>query len=462
MTSSRPKHPALAVQDFTQRIDAMDQVDLESLAGWDSFTPDQKRFLAVYPWFGQKKTAAEYIGHNKQWVDRNQRRDKSFHLAVESRLHSPERIARHYGADQIFLGRDPVTGKENNYIETVKGTKTQAKNRVIELEHSLNTGAIIDPSHYTVRELLKDWLRDHAKPNTRVRTYDGYESHVRFHLNPALESIQLHKLQPSHVQKYITDKLESGLSNNTVKAQYRTLSQALRYAVGMQRVGRNVCEAVKPPKVLHTEMNVLDEYQVNDFLDAVRDHRFYNLFHLAVNTGMRRSELLGLRWKDVDGLNIYVTQVLHHRKGGEIIIEEPKTKQSKRRLDIDPYTALELVQYRQGKESLGVACRDDDLIFIDLDGVPFKWMSIYRVFKSSLEKLEIKGVRFHDLRHTHASLMLKQNVNPKIIQERLGHGSIMITMDTYGHLMPNMQKGAVEGFADLIRQAREDRIQLVG
>ncbi len=174
---------------------------------------------------------------------------------------------------------------------------------------------------------------------------------------------------------------------------------------------------------------------------------------------MRRSELLGLRWKDVDGLNIYVTQVLHHRKGGEVIIEEPKTKQSKRRLDIDPYTALELVQYRQGKESLGVACRDEDLIFTDVDGVPFKWMSIYRVFKSSLEKLEIKGVRFHDLRHTHASLMLKQNVNPKIIQERLGHGSIMITMDTYGHLMPNMQKGAVEGFQTIQQEPRSSRVR---
>ncbi len=101
MTSSRPRHPALAVRDFTRRIETMDQVDLESLAGWDSFTPDQKRFLAVYPWFGQKKTAAEYIGHNKQWVDRNQRRDKTFHSAVENRLHSPERIARHYGADLL-------------------------------------------------------------------------------------------------------------------------------------------------------------------------------------------------------------------------------------------------------------------------------------------------------------------------------------------------------------------------
>ncbi|MEC9309757.1 MAG: site-specific integrase [Chloroflexota bacterium] len=210
-------------------------------------------------------------------------------------------------------------------------------------------------------------------------------------------------------------------------------------------------------------MNPLNEYQVNDLLDAVKDHRFYNLFHLAVNTGMRRSELLGLQWKDVDHLNIYVTRVLHHNKGGEIVIEEPKTKQSKRRLDIDPATALELHKYRQWKEANGSVCKDDDLIFMDLDGKLFSPSSVYRTFKNTLSKLGIDDVRFHDLRHTHASLMLKQNTNPKIIQERLGHSSTMITMDTYGHLMPNMQKDAVLNFADLLKQAREEwSIESVG
>ena len=363
---------------------------------------------------------------------------------------------------QLFMGRDPVTGKENNYIETIRGTKGQAKKRLSELEHSLNTGTIVDPSKYTVGELLDDRLRHYAKPNTRTKTYEGHEMKVRVHLKPALGSIQLHKLQPSHIQTYMTDKLESGLSNRTVKSHYTVLSTAIKYGVALQKVGRNVCHSVKPPKVLTTEMNPLDEYQVNDLLDAVKDHRFYNLYHLAVNTGMRRSELLGLRWKDVDDLNVYVTQVLHHNKGGEIVIEEPKTKHSKRRLDIDPSTALELLKYRQWKESNNGVCGDNDLIFMDLDGKLFSPSSVYRTFKNTLAQLSIEDVRFHDLRHTHASLMLKQNTNPKIIQERLGHSSIMITMDTYGHLMPNMQKDAVLNFADLLKQAREDRVEMVG
>ena len=363
---------------------------------------------------------------------------------------------------EILLGVDPVTGKKNMFYESVKGNKTQAKNRMTELEHSLNTGTIVDPSKYTVGELLDDWLKDYAKPNTRTKTYEGHEMKVRVHLKPALGSIQLHKLQPSHIQTYMTDKLESGLSNRTVKSHYTVLSTAIKYGVGLQKVGRNVCHSVKPPKVLTTEMNPLDEYQVNDLLDAVKEHRFYNLFHLAVNTGMRRSELLGLRWKDVDDLNVYVTQVLHHNKGGEIVIEEPKTKHSKRRLDIDPSTALELLKYRQWKESNNGVCGDNDLIFMDLDGKLFSPSSVYRTFKNTLAQLSIEDVRFHDLRHTHASLMLKQNTNPKIIQERLGHSSIMITMDTYGHLMPNMQKDAVLNFADLLKQAREDRVEMVG
>ena len=137
MTSSRPKHPALAVQDFTQRIEAMDQRDLESLEGWDSFTPDHKRFLSAYPWFGQKRTASEYIGHNKQWVDRNQRRDKAFREAVDSRLHSPERIARHYG--------DALLGKAMLRLDAMldqdgadKRTQLDAIKTVLRLNETLN------------------------------------------------------------------------------------------------------------------------------------------------------------------------------------------------------------------------------------------------------------------------------------------------------------------------------------
>jgi len=357
---------------------------------------------------------------------------------------------------EMFLGRDPVTGKKNIYNENVKGSIKDVRKRVIELEHQLNTGTVVNPSNYTVMELLEDWLKDHAKPNTRRKTYDGYAMIVNKHLIPSLGMIPLHKLTPSHVQNYYTDKLDSGLSNRTVKHHHRVLSQALKYGVGLQKVGRNVCDSVKAPVVKNKEMNPLNEYQVNDLLDAVKDHRFYNLFHLAVNTGMRRSELLGLRWKDIDDLDIYIHQVLHHAKGGEIIIEEPKTEKSKRRIDIDPSTALELMRYKQWKESLGYKCVGGVLVFTDLDGTPFKPSSIIRTFDRTLKNLGIDGVRFHDLRHTHASLMLRQNVNPKIIQERLGHSSIMITMDIYGHLMPSMQRDAVLNFADLLKQAKEE------
>ncbi len=280
---------------------------------------------------------------------------------------------------------------------------------------------------------------------------------------PALGSIPLHKLQPSHVQKYITDKIESGLSNRTVKHQYKVLSQALVYAVGLQRVGRNVCDAVKAPKVMNKEMNPMDEYQVNAFLDIAKDHRCYNLYHLAIFTGMRREELLGLRWKDIEDYDIYVDQVATQRKGGSYIYEEPKNAKSKRRISIDIATSLELVRYKEYKRSLEIKCNDNDIVFADLQGVPFKADGVSKSFKKLLKKLDITDVRFHDLRHTHASLMLKQNVNPKIIQERLGHSSITVTMDTYGHLMPTMQTDAVQNFADLIKNARTlEAVEMTG
>ena len=364
---------------------------------------------------------------------------------------------------QLFMGRDPVTDKSKFYIETVTGNKSDAKKRLAELEHELNTGTIVNPSKYTVQDLLEDYLREHAKPNTRIRTYEGYEMMARVHLIPALGSIPLHKLQPSHVQKYITDKIESGLSNRTVKHQYKVLSQALVYAVGLQRVGRNVCDAVKAPKVMNKEMNPMDEYQVNAFLDIAKDHRCYNLYHLAIFTGMRREELLGLRWKDIEDYDIYVDQVATQRKGGSYIYEAPKNAKSKRRISIDIATSLELVRYKEYKRSLEIKCNDNDIVFADLQGVPFKADGVSKSFKKLLKKLDITDVRFHDLRHTHASLMLKQNVNPKIIQERLGHSSITVTMDTYGHLMPTMQTDAVQNFADLIKNARTlEAVEMTG
>ena len=156
---------------------------------------------------------------------------------------------------EMFLGRDPVTGKKNIYTETVTGSIKDAKKRVTQLEHQFNTGAVINPSKYTIRHALEDWLKNHGEVNIRATTLEGYKIIVYKHLIPSLGSIPLHKFQATHLEAYYTDKRESGnrtngkgLSNTTIKHHHRVLSEAIRYAVRMDRVARNVCEAVRPPK----------------------------------------------------------------------------------------------------------------------------------------------------------------------------------------------------------------------
>jgi integrase len=356
---------------------------------------------------------------------------------------------------QIFLGRDPKTWKENNYIETVKGTKTDAKRRVSELEHQFNTGAVINPSKYTIRHALEDWLKNHGEVNIRATTLAGYKIIVNKHLIPSLGSIPLHKFQATHLEAYYADKRESGnrtngkgLSNTTIKHHHRVLSEAIRYAVRMDRVARNVCEAVRPPKTDTKEMNYLTEGQIKQVLEASKGSRYYELYYLAIWTGMRRSELLGLRWSDVENLTISVNQVAHHIEGGHMVYTEPKTNSSKRTLDIHPRTALVLQVYRQSKEQMGIVCKDNDIVFSDPDGSLLLPDTVSHCFGKLMRQLGIEDVRFHDLRHTHATMMLKLNINAKIIQARLGHSSYQVTMDIYAHLMSDSQIGAIEAFED--------------
>jgi integrase len=205
---------------------------------------------------------------------------------------------------------------------------------------------------------------------------------------------------------------------------------------------------VRPPKTDTKEMNYLTEGQIKQVLEASKGSRYYELYYLAIWTGMRRSELLGLRWSDVENLTISVNQVAHHIEGGHMVYTKPKTNSSKRTLDIHPRTALVLQVYRQSKEQMGIVCKDNDIVFSDPDGSLLLPDTVSHCFGKLMRQLGIEDVRFHDLRHTHATMMLKLNINAKIIQARLGHSSYQVTMDIYAHLMSDSQIGAIEAFED--------------
>jgi integrase len=356
----------------------------------------------------------------------------------------------------LNLGRDPETGKRKQQWVSVKGTKKDAEKRLSELLSQMDNGIYIKPGKSTLAEFLTLWLRDYAKPNLSPRGFERYESIVRVHLTPSLGSIPLIKLRPEHLQNYYTAKLNSGLSARTVRYHHVVLHIALKTAVKWGLLSRNVADAVDPPRTRNTEMNTWDEDDIIHFLNAAKDTPYYALFHTALFTGMRRSELLALRWQDIDFMysHISVSRSLHHLNDGSYIFTQPKSAKSQRIISLSPSAIIALKEHREKqkieKMIQGISLSDDDLVFSHPDGKPLRPNTVSRAWAILAARAGLRVIRLHDARHSHASLMLKQGTHPKIVQERLGHSTISITLDTYSHVAPGLQEAAANRFDEAI------------
>ncbi len=274
---------------------------------------------------------------------------------------------------------------------------------------------------------------------------------IRKYIVPNLGNIHLTALKPEHLLKYYSDRRAAGLSGRTVHHHHVTLHGALKAAVKWGLIVRNPAGAIDPPRFDKPEMHTIGEDDLRRFLDAAEQTEYYPLFYSALFTGMRRSELLALRWMDVDLIlcQIHVTRSLHHLRTGETVFRPTKTAKSRRSVALSPSTVQILREYKAKQENerlhAGKLLQEDDLIFPWLpDTVTHAWLKLAR-------RVGLNGVRFHDARHTHASLLLKQNVHPAVVQQRLGHASIATTIDVYSHIMPGLQAAAANGFDDFVR-----------
>jgi integrase len=356
---------------------------------------------------------------------------------------------------KISLGKDAATGKYLARWYFIRGSRTEAENKLSELRHQYNIGALTKPGKTTVKQFLTKWLTDYAKPNLTAKSYERYESICRVHLIPALGNIQLTQLTPARLQALYASKLESGLAPRTVRYHHVILHKALATAHKWGMVTQNVADGVDVPRAQNREMLTWDEIELNTFLEAAKGGQYYALFYTALFTGMRRSELLALRWQDIDFVygQISVSRGLH-QINKRFIFTQPKTKKSRRSISLSPSTFLMLQSYRKAREieakMLDETVKDSDLVFSSL-GKPLRPNTITRAWHNLAVKAGVKIIRFHDARHTHASLMLKQGIHPKIVQERLGHSTISITLDTYSHVAPGMQDAAAKRFDDIVQ-----------
>jgi len=347
---------------------------------------------------------------------------------------------------QIYMGTGP-DGKYRRHFETVHGLKSTAQKRLNELLVNLEKGIYTPPGRLTVAEHLRNWLEGYVKTNCSQRTLDGYQSITETHLIPALGQVQLKHLHPQAIQSYYGKAVEK-LSPRTVAKHHRLLSQALKYAVRQGYLGRNPCELVDSPPWKGKVMRTLTPFEVEVLFDTAKDSNYYPVYYTAVSTGLRQAELLGLRWRDVDldYLSLSVSQVLYKRRG-ICELKEPKTSHSRRRVAMTPKLALFLREYKAGRErlyqQLGKQLTLDSLVFAYADGRPLDPGILSHDFARIAKQAGLSGVRFHDLRHTFASLMLLRGAKPKVISEALGHASVAFTMDTYSHIIEGMQEDAM-------------------
>jgi len=375
---------------------------------------------------------------------------------------------------QMTVGHDPDTVKIKRVTFYGK-TRKEAREKLNKALVDLTEGTFVEPSQITVKQWITTWLQEYMKPHLRPTTWGNYETLVRCHIIPAIGEIPLRKLRPEHLQKLYNDLLkngrkdgkEGGLSPRMVRYTHSIIHHALEQAVKNGLVVRNVSKATERPKQPKKEMATLTAEQVDALLEEAKNDRLYPALVLEFHTGLRLGELLALRWEDVDlkaGL-VSVKRSLARVKNEEpgdkktkIIFQEPKTGKGIRTIPIpaDVVSVLRTHKIRQTEErlKLGPSYNTEGLVFTSATGGPIWPESFRRYWKSLLKRANLPDIRFHDARHTFATLMLELGEHPKTVQEILGHSRISQTLDTYSHVRPEMMRGAVERLADLLRYKR--------
>ena len=291
------------------------------------------------------------------------------------------------------------------------------------------------------------WFTDVAAHTLRPKTLESYEGMIRLHIKPDIGHVKLTSLRADHLQALYSKKLADGYSRRTVHYIHAIISRALSQAERWGLVPRNVARLAQPPSIQTPPPTFLTSEQVKQFLDAVKDKRFYPLYVLAISTGMRKGELLGLYWEDVDFFTrtVHVRHAAQELVGKGVIIVEPKSEKSKRSIPAPGITMDVLWEYR---EKTG---HTSGLVFRTKNGNPFRPRNFDREFKENLQLSGLPDMRFHDLRHTAASLMLTAGVHPKVVQEMLGHSQINLTLDTYSHILPVIQREAADKMDAILR-----------
>jgi integrase len=358
---------------------------------------------------------------------------------------------RWYGA--ITLGVN-ARGRPNRKTVSAK-TRTEVVKKLNLIQRQVDDGLPFPDTALTVKQLLDRWFEDILKRTVTLSTSSNYRSIAVHHLIPNLGSRRLNDLTVAEVDRLWARKLEEGMSTSSVRRMRYVLSQAISQAIRWGVVNRNVAQLSRAPRIVRQEGRTLTPEQARMFLASLKGNRLEMLFTLMLVTGLRRGEALGLQWKDFDeDKGVLLVRRQLKREGGRIVVSDTKTSKSRRAVNL-PSQLLELLQFHRLRQSedrdiAGHAWVRTDFIFTTAYGTPFDPRNMLRDFKRACLDAGLGAWHLHELRHSAASLMLAKGVKLQVVSEVLGHSSIRMTADVYGHILEPDRQAAADAMGEAL------------
>jgi len=361
---------------------------------------------------------------------------------------------------RVYMGLDGE-GKRIYHNKTIHGNSKDAERYRNKVLREKDTGTFVEPSKTTLADYLDTWLETAVKQRVREKTYLDYSDKMRLYIKPTLGSLKLSQVTPEKIQGAYNKMLEEGLSPRSVRYAHTVLRNALDQAVKWGKIYRNPADLVDLPRQKKEEMKVLTPEEAGVFLEATVYSPWKPLFSLLLTSGMRPSEALGLKWPDVDfeGKRITINRVLTRTTGSGWSLEEPKTARSRRSIPLPSSVMKDLREHEKDQKAKILAAepgkyKEHGFVFAANNGEPMCGRNILqRYFRPLLKDAGLPELRLYDLRHTCATLLLSAGENPKIVSERLGHANITLTLDTYSHVLPDMQQGASDKLEGMLFKA---------
>lgn len=365
----------------------------------------------------------------------------------------------------LDLGRDPSTGKRKQITRRGFDSKEEAELAANQMTIEIENETFVNEKNVLFKDFIMDYLQIIAEPSVKASTFRGYKSAIENRLIPKFGHVKVKNIVPKMISAYYNELLKEGLTEEFIHYIHAIPKTASKTAIDWKYIKNDFMNNVKAPKIPKKSVETWSIDECKKFLNRMREQKdhIFTLYYLAIYTGMRRGEILGLKWSDIDfeKKRIYVQHSLYYISGQGLVLQTPKTNSGNRNISITDEMISELQSYKVKKQEqllkVGMKLSSEHFVVSAFGGEPLNPNTIYKQFSYDSNLAGMKKIRFHDLRHTHATIMLEIGESSKVVSERLGHSNVSITLDKYSHVTSNIQDSSAENFSKALREKSSEQ-----